>query len=112
VEPELDLTRLAELQELLGTEMKDLVATLVNELTRAMAQMTAALAAGDLDGVAHAAHDARNSALMIDAGPLLSRLSEVESGARADDMARTVAGHAAVAEAWPSLRGRLQAAAG
>ena len=42
---ELDLSRLAELRELLDSELPEIVETLVEELTRALEALTAALAA-------------------------------------------------------------------
>ncbi len=111
VTPELDLKRLAELQELLGTELPDIVATLVEELTTAFEAIDAGLAGDDLGATAMAAHAARNSALMIDAQPLLAHLAELESAARAHDMAGTIAAHGPLCVAWTQLRQRLELAA-
>ena len=82
---EFDLGRLAELQRLLGTDLAAIVATLLTELSRALAEIDAALARDDLSAAALGAHAARNSALMIDARPLLGHLGELESSARRDD---------------------------
>lgn len=108
---ELDLGRLAELPELLGTQLSEIVATLLAELDRALQDIDAALSNDDLGAVALAAHAARNSALMIDAQPLLARLGELESVARGRDMSSALAARQRLAEAWPPLRRRLELAA-
>jgi hypothetical protein len=104
---ELDLRRLAELQELLGTELAEIVATLIGELTRAMSGIDAGLDAGDLDAVALAAHAARNSALMIDARPMLDHLEALETSAREGEPEAATKANDRVRAGWPTLRERL-----
>jgi len=111
VDGELDLRRLTELQQLLGSELPVIVATLVDELTRAVAEIEAGIAAADLEAAALAAHAARNSALMLDAKPMLDSLREIESGARAENLAVARAGLELLRSAWPALRRRLEAEA-
>jgi hypothetical protein len=111
VDPEFDLDRLAELQELLGKELAEIVRTLVGELTDAFAATSAGLDIGDLHAVALAAHAARNSALMIDAWPLLAALSELETYARDDDVMNARLAHQPLLELWPPLRRQLELAA-
>ena len=94
---ELDLRRLTELQELLGTELPAIVETLV-----------AGLAQRDLGAVALAAHSARNSALIIDSQPLLSPLSQLESCARRSDLPTALSCHERLVEVWPPLRVQLE----
>jgi hypothetical protein len=112
MEAELDLRRLAELEELLGTELPQIVGTLVSELTTAFEEIAAGLRSPDLEAVAAAAHAARNSALMIDAQPLLKRLSELEASARAGDLSGAKAAHAQLQQIWPRVRHKLTQAAG
>ena len=104
---ELDLSRLAELQELLGADLSAIVATLLTELDTAIADIETGLAAGDLRQVAQGAHSARNSALMIDARPLLDALAHLEAGARAGELAATRTAHGELEMAWAPLRARL-----
>jgi hypothetical protein len=111
VESELDLGRLAELQGLLGTQLSEIVTTLLNELGRALRDIDAALGERDLDAVAQAAHAARNSALMIDAQPFLARLGELEASARRLNLTSALAAQTRVTEAWPPLRRSLELAA-
>ncbi len=111
MDAELDLKRLAELQELLGSELPEIVATLVEEITRAVAEIEAGIATEDLAAAALAAHAARNSALMLDARPMLDSLRQIESGARAEDLGVARAGLKHLRFAWPALRARLQAQA-
>ena len=105
------MDRLAELQDLLGTDLSEIVATLLAELTRALGDIDTALSRADLAAAALAAHDARNSALMIDAQPLLGQLGELETCARRDDRQATVAVNQQLHSSWPSLRRRLELAA-
>jgi HPt (histidine-containing phosphotransfer) domain-containing protein len=106
--PELDVSRLGELQELLGTEVPAIVRTLVDELTAAVARIDEGLRTGDLPEVAAAAHAGRNSALMIDAQPVLSALRQIETCARSEDAEGAIAARATLREAWPRLRRELQ----
>lgn len=107
---ELDLSRLAELQELLGTDLAGIVATLLAELDTAMTDIETGLAAGDLRQVAQAAHSARNSGVMIDAQPLLDALALLEAGARTGELAATRSAHGRLQTAWAPLRVRLAGA--
>ncbi len=108
---ELDLTRLAELEQLLDSELPQIVATLVAELDRSLGAVAAALADGDLAAAALAAHAARNSALMIDARPLLDGLDALESHARRTDVDGAREAHRRVEATWPPLRAELRRAA-
>jgi HPt (histidine-containing phosphotransfer) domain-containing protein len=108
---ELDLSRLAELRELLDSELPQIVETLVEELTRALQSITVALADGDLAAAALAAHAARNSALMIDARPLLDCLDGLESSARRDDAGGAREAQRRLETTWPPLCAQLRRAA-
>jgi hypothetical protein len=108
---ELDLSRLAELQQLLDSGLPEIVDTLLEELDRAVGAIGGALDDGDLATAALAAHAARNSALMIDARPLLTALEALESGARRNDAQATHQAHSRIRETWPPLRSQLEHAA-
>jgi Hpt domain len=107
---ELDLNRISELQERLGTEREAIVTTLVTELATACDRIQDGLDSGDLPAVAAAAHAARNSALMIDAQPLLRVLRQVETCARSDDPDGASAATARLGGLWPRLRDKLERA--
>jgi len=109
---ELDVGRLSELEELLGAERSAIVGTLLTELASAMGRIDAGLDRGDMAEVAAAAHAARNSALMIDAQPLLRVLKELETCARSEDAAGAGAARERLTDAWPRLRRELEGAAG
>lgn len=111
VDAELDLDRLTALGELLGSELPEILATLRSELTRAVDEIEARVAAGDLAAAALAAHSARNSALMLGARPTLDALEEIESGARAQDIASARGGLEHLLSAWPLLARQLEAVA-
>lgn len=108
---ELDLSRLAGLAQLLDSELPQIVETLVEELTRALGAIGTALADDDLSAAALAAHAARNSALMIDARPLLDCLDALESSARRADPGGAREAQRRLDETWPPLRGQLHRAA-
>lgn len=111
MQPELDLGRLAELEELLGRGVPEIVKTLASELTKAMAGIEAGVAAADLTAAALAVHEARNSALMLKAEPMLNALREIEAAARVPDPARARAGLDDLRPVWEALRTRLNAEA-
>jgi hypothetical protein len=111
MDAELDLKRLADLQKLLGTELPEIVATLVGELNAAISAADAGLSSGNLDAVALAAHAARNSALMIDARPMLDCLAELETSSRHGQTAAAAAANQRLRASWPVLRERLEAIA-
>jgi hypothetical protein len=108
VHSEIDLRRLAELQELLGTELPAIVETLVAELDSSMEAIAAGLGQRDLGAVALAAHSARNSALIIDSKLLLAPLGELESCARRSDLPSALTFHERLVEVWPPLRVQLE----
>lgn len=110
MEHDFDLRRLYELPELLGSELPLIVSTLLTELTRATDRVQTAIRSGDWAAAAEAAHAARNSALMLDAGPLLETLSRVELAAARADEAAAEAARAQLEQRWPSLRSGLEAA--
>jgi hypothetical protein len=111
VSGELDLRRLAELQQLLDQTVPEIVATLVRELEGALDAIGPALRDGDLAAAALAAHAARNSALMIDAQPLLAELEALESSARHGDADGAAQAREQLTHSWPSLRAALDRAA-
>jgi HPt (histidine-containing phosphotransfer) domain-containing protein len=110
-ERDFDLRRLRELPTLLGAELPAIIATLVSELNRAADQLQTAIASGDWDAAEQAAHAGRNSALMLNARPLLGAFSQAEQAARRADPSAARAAHARVERVWPALRAQLQAEA-
>jgi HPt (histidine-containing phosphotransfer) domain-containing protein len=108
---QLDVGRITELEALLGTDREAIVGTLMTGLTTAVAQINEGLASGDLAEVAAAAHAARNSALMIDAQPVLQVLRQLETCARSADTDGAMAARARLRRAWPRLRRQLEQAA-
>jgi hypothetical protein len=108
---ELDVGRITELQELLGADRESIVGTLMTELTTAVTRIDDGLESGDLGEVAAAAHAARNSALMIDAQPVLRVLKDLETYARNGRSDEAAAARGRLRRAWPRLRRQLQRAA-
>ena len=107
----LDVRRLTELEQLLGTDRGAIVGTLVTELTAAMARIDEGLRSRDLAQVAAAAHAGRNSALMIDAQPVLRVLKQLEACARSGEADGAAVAHARLRRVWPRLRRQLEQAA-
>jgi len=112
MDPELDLSRLEELQELLQADLPELVTQLTTRLCDALIRIDSALASDDLQAAADTAHAARNDALMLGAGRLLKALEGVELNAR--DMHSQAAREAlaCVHLIWPDVRAALQSVAG
>jgi len=81
-----DPARLRALADRLGETPERVARTLHGELLQARAALDAGLADGNLTAVADAAHGARNSALMVGAGPLLDELRALETAADAGEL--------------------------
>jgi HPt (histidine-containing phosphotransfer) domain-containing protein len=109
---ELDVGRLAALEAQLGADRASIVRTLVAELTAALERIDAGLERSDLAEVAAAAHAALNSAVIIDAQPLLRVLRQLETCARRDEAEGAGNARAGLADVWPRLRRELEGAAG
>jgi hypothetical protein len=82
-----DPARLHALAENLGQAPQAIARTLYDELRAARIQIDAGLAGEDLVAVGDGAHAARNSALMVGAGPLLAELRVLETAADAGELA-------------------------
>jgi hypothetical protein len=105
---ELDLSRLGALAQRLGESPERVAQTLVDELEAAVSAIDAGLARGELDAVAHAAHAAQSSALMIGAGPTLAALRAIEAAAGARDGTAARTAHGELADRWTALAVRLR----
>ena len=110
--PELDLSRLEELQDLLQADLPELVTQLTTRLSDALNRIDSAFAADDLGAVADAAHAARNEALMLGARRLLKALEAVELNARDGQSLAAREALAAVNLLWPDVRAALRSVAG
>jgi HPt (histidine-containing phosphotransfer) domain-containing protein len=108
----LDLSRIAELQGVMGAGIDGIVGSLVQSMASAIERAEASIAAGELDEAARAAHLCRNDALMIDAKPLLRALSELESAARDHQLEPARRALDQVQLVWPGTREELERAAG
>jgi HPt (histidine-containing phosphotransfer) domain-containing protein len=108
---QLDLRRIAELQGLMGTELGEIIASLVQSMSRAIEQLEAALAAGELERAAYAAHQARNDALMVGAAELQRSLADVEATSRESRLELARENMKRLREIWPITRDQLERAA-
>jgi HPt (histidine-containing phosphotransfer) domain-containing protein len=106
-----DLTRIAELQDILGTDAQAILASMLTSMTGAIERVEAAMAAGELDRATQDAHRARNDALMLSAGQLQQALTELEAATRGGDQAGADAALERLREVWPPTRDGLAAAA-
>jgi HPt (histidine-containing phosphotransfer) domain-containing protein len=109
---DLDLSRLAELRELLQAEIPELVMQMAIRISDALTRLDAALAADDLPAVADAAHAARNDALMLGTRRLLEALEAVELDARDLESQAAREALARVHLIWPEVRAAMQRVAG
>jgi HPt (histidine-containing phosphotransfer) domain-containing protein len=102
-----DLERIRELQDLLGSEAPEIVASMLASMTTAIDQLEAAVAAGELDEATQAVHRCRNDALMLGARQLQEALTELEAATRDWHEARVRIALERVREVWPPTRVEL-----
>jgi len=106
-----DLEQIRRLQELLGSDARDIVASMLRSLTGSIEQVEAAMKAGELDGAIRAAHAARNDAMTLGARQLLEALTDLEAATRDWDARRAGAALERVQAVWPPTRDELAGAA-
>jgi HPt (histidine-containing phosphotransfer) domain-containing protein len=106
-----DPARIAQLEQVLGSESGAMVASMLTTLTGAIERLEMALADGELDAAIQAAHAARNDALMLGAGRLQTALSDLEGAARDADEPRTQNALQCVRQVWRPTRDELASAA-
>jgi hypothetical protein len=106
---ELDLSRLEALGPELGQTGAQVAGTLSQELRRAFGDLDAALGAGDLEGAGRAVHAARNSALMIAAGPMLAGLRALDAALDAADLSGACEVRARLNDHWSAVDAALDA---
>jgi HPt (histidine-containing phosphotransfer) domain-containing protein len=104
---EVDVARLAQIREVMGVELSELVGGMLDTMRTAIEETERAMATGALDRAAKAAHACRNDALMLGAKQLLAALSELEQAARAHDRPRAEAALVGVQAVWPATRDEL-----
>ena len=105
---ELELGRLAQIQEVMGTAVPELVGGMLETMRAAIEQVELAMSAGRLDHAAKAAHACRNDALMVGARQLLVALTELETAARSELAQDTRTALDALRQAWPPTREELE----
>jgi hypothetical protein len=105
-----DLDRIAELQDVMGSEAGKIVASMLRNMTAAIDEVEAGFAAEDLDRVTQAAHLCRNDALMLSAQPLLDALTALEAATRDHDESRAREALEALRAVWPATREQLEEA--
>ena len=106
-----DLSRIAELQDLLGADAQTILASMLASMTTAIEGVEAAIAAGDLDRATQNAHRARNDALMLSADPLQQALTDLETATRGGDDTAARTALERLQEVWPPTRAGLAATA-
>ena len=108
---ELDLSRLDQVVDVLGTTVPDIVAGLLSNLTETIATLDSQLDDNQLELAARSAHTCRNDALLVGARALLATLNEIEQAARGGqlDVARTA--QLTLKQVWPDTQAALAAIA-
>jgi HPt (histidine-containing phosphotransfer) domain-containing protein len=107
---ELDLERVAKLEGILGSDLPEIVDSLVQSMAARIEQAERALADNRLLDVVQAAHGCRNDALMVGAQPLLAALNELEDAGRGDRLLDAQAAMERLRDIWPETRDELQRA--
>jgi HPt (histidine-containing phosphotransfer) domain-containing protein len=107
----LDPQRLAELEGLIGPDLGTILQSLGDSISSAIEDAAGALAAGELAGVAYAAHRCRNDAMMVGALQLQEALADLEAASRRDGLEEARQAMRRVREVWPSTRDELARAA-
>lgn len=102
-----DPARIAQLEQVLGSQAPEMVASMLSSLTRAIERVEATVDAGEFAAAVQAAHAARNDALMLGAQALQATLSELELAARDEDRGRTRDALERVRAVWPPTREAL-----
>src|ERR1700730_14357956 len=105
---QLDLKRLAEVQDLMGAELPEIVGSLAESMRANVERLEESMAAEDLDGAARAAHACRNDALMVGAQELLEALTELETAARAGELRAASEALERTRSVWPATLEQLQ----
>jgi hypothetical protein len=104
-----DLGRIGELEEVMGTDATAIVSSMLGTMTAAIDEVELAMTAGDLDRTTAAAHRCRNDAMMLAAQPLLDALTDLEGATRSGDEAKAAAALERVRLVWPPTRDELAA---
>jgi HPt (histidine-containing phosphotransfer) domain-containing protein len=107
---ELDLERVAKLESILGSDLPEILASLVASMSARIAQAEEAIADNRLRDVTQAAHGCRNDALMVGAQPMLAALNELEDASRGDRLEDAHAAMQRLRDVWPETRDELQRA--
>jgi HPt (histidine-containing phosphotransfer) domain-containing protein len=102
-----DLSRIAELQDVLGADAGAILASMLASMTAAIERVETAIAAGELERATQDAHRARNDALMLGAEQLQQALTELEAATRAGDEVGARAALEGLREVWPPTRDEL-----
>jgi len=105
----IDLGRIGELEDVMGADAVAIVSSMLENMTAAIDELEAAMAAGDPARAAQAAHRCRNDALMLGARQLLDALTELEAATRDADESGAGAALARVRQVWPPTRDELVA---
>ncbi len=105
---EIDASKIAELQAVMGAEFEEILGSLLASIADGLAQIRQAISAEDLETAFKAAHRCRNDALMVRAGPLLKVLESLEQAARDGDLDGARTELERVQEVWPPTRAALE----
>ena len=108
---ELDLERIAKLEDLLGAQLPEILDALVAGIYEQVDRAEEALDSGRPQDAIQPAHRCRNDALMVGAQPMLAALSDLEYGSRGDRLEDAHAAMQRLREVWPETRSEFQSAA-
>ncbi|HEY1510289.1 MAG TPA: Hpt domain-containing protein [Solirubrobacteraceae bacterium] len=105
---QLDLERVAKLEQILGSGLREIIESLIASISRQLELAERALAEDRLSDVTQPAHTGRNDALLVGAQPLLRHLTELEDASRTGRLEDAREALSQVCEVWPETREALQ----
>jgi HPt (histidine-containing phosphotransfer) domain-containing protein len=109
---QLDAGRIEQLRQAMGSELEEVASRLSHSMSSAIAELEAALRAGELQHARQVAHLVRNDALSVGAGGLLEPLERIESAARDSEPEAARRALDELQRAWPATRAELERLAG
>ena len=104
----LDADRLAQLRVFSPAELRVIATSAATVITDQLKRLERALARGDLDTAADAAHRGRNETLLVGADELTDAFAEVERASRARNPAVANAAAQQVNAVWPATQAAIE----
>jgi HPt (histidine-containing phosphotransfer) domain-containing protein len=108
---QLDAGRLQDLSVFTAAELRPICLGVIGAIAEQLEALDRALAAGQLESAAEAAHSARNEALLVGARELSDAFAALESASRAGHSSGAAKAAELAREVWPETRVAIDALA-